>query len=79
MRVSYVQDLPPDDYIDRIMLQRYRWYSIRAGHDFLKLGPLTLSWYRFDGRSRVSWHWFGGMERIIVGRPLASAPPLVQD
>lgn len=50
----------------------YRWWTVRAGRDYAKLGPVTLCWYRwFDDRMRVGVTVLGGRERILWGGPLA--------
>jgi hypothetical protein len=63
----------PDDgpSLDELKALYYRWWTVKAGLDFVKLGPLTICWYRwFDSRWRVSWQFNFGPEHIVVGGPL---------
>lgn len=59
------------DDADALIAEHYRWWTVMAGRYFVKLGPVSIAWYRwFDGRWRVSVFWFSSKERIIVGGPL---------
>ena len=49
----------------------YRWWRVmawRSGDNVgVKLGPLSVWWYRFyDNERRVSWSWLGGDEHVAL-------------
>ncbi len=56
----------------------YRWWTLNywwneggCGFGGVKIGPLTIAWYRwFDERWRVGVSFNFSAERIIVGGPL---------
>ena len=50
----------------------YRWYTVSAGREHVKIGPVSVFWYRwFDRRVRVGVSVLFGPERILFGGPLA--------
>jgi hypothetical protein len=61
-----------DTEIGVLKRRYYRWWTVKSGRDFVKLGPLSVTWYRWsDGRWRVGVLWNFGHERIVYGGPLA--------
>lgn len=49
----------------------YRWWTVSVSRDHVKLGPVTVTWYRWlYGRMRVGL-CHGSRERIVLGGPLS--------
>lgn len=49
----------------------YRWWTVGASRDHVKLGPLTLGWYRWtDNRMRVIVTFLMSREVVLFGGPL---------
>lgn len=61
---------PTDAETLALLAEHYRWWSVSASGGHLKLGPVTVCWYRwYDRRWRVEvvllrWQW-------RIGGPLA--------
>lgn len=46
--------------VEQLHRRYYRWWTIRVMSDAVKLGPLTVCWYRwFDHRWKVDVCWLG--------------------
>lgn len=69
---------PLDPELAELKSKHYRWWTVYGWwneYDFgfggVKLGPLTVAWYRwFDDRWRVGVSLGFGPEHIVFGGPL---------
>ncbi len=60
--------LETDDSIDAIVRRYYRWWTVKAWKWGVKLGPVSITAYRwFGSRWRVSFAVWCGTERVFLG------------
>lgn len=51
-----VPDLPrhPDwDYVEEVIALHYRWWTVKYGRDFVKMGPVSFTWGRWFGPTLI--------------------------
>ncbi len=58
-----------DEETEEIIRLNYRWWTVRAGKDFIKLGPLSITWYELDGFKCVQAIWLCRHVKTLYVRP----------